>query len=379
MDFSLTETQRILQLAVGEFADRWCPPDVVRRHDEGDIYPVEIYNELAKAGWLGILYPPKYGGAGGSAMDAALVFEELCKRWIALGLVYHTAAIFPLCILYFGSEEQKRTHLRDIAEGRTRFAFGLTEPNSGSDASALATRARREGDEFVINGTKTFISGADVANRIGLVARTDPDVSKHRGLSMFLLDTALPGVQIQPIAKMGIHGLRTCQIFLDNVRVPATDVVGKVNEGWQIVLRTLEVERLSIGARCCGGCQAVIDEAVRYVSQREQFGQPIGKFQAVQQMIADMETGTQAARLLTYRLAWMIDNSLPCAREAAVVKVFASETYARVSTMGVQLLGGYGYTMDFPMQRHFRDSKIFEIGGGTSQIQRGIIAKSLGL
>lgn len=379
MDFQLSETQRILKQAVGDFADRLCPPDVVRVHDETDAYPHHIYAELAKAGWLGIVHPTEYGGGGGDAMDVALVFEELCRRWMALGLIYHTAAIFPLGIRYFGSEVQKRTHLRDIAEGRTRFAFALTEPDSGSDAAALRTRAVLDGDEYVVNGAKTFISGADVADRIGLVARTDPRVSKHRGLSMFLLDTRSTGVRIQSIPKLGIHGLHTCQIFLEDVRIPVTDVVGEVNDGWNIVLRTLEWERLSIGARCVGGCQAVIDDAIRYANQRMQFGTAIGKFQAIQHMIADMEIATQAARMLTYRLAWMIDRGKPCAREAAVVKVFASEAYARVANMGVQVLGGYGYTMDFAMQRHYRDAKIYEIGGGTSQIQRSIIAKSLGL
>lgn len=379
MDFELSETQRTLKQAVGDFSDRWCSPDVVRRHDEADAYPHDVYDELAKAGWLGIVYPIEYGGSGGDAMDVALIFEELCRRWMALGLIYHTAAIFPLGIRYFGSEEQKRTHLRDIAEGRTRFAFALTEPDSGSDAAALRTRAVRDGDEYVVNGAKTFISGADVANRVALVARTDPSVSKHRGLSMFLLDTRSTGVRIQPIPKLGIHGLRTCQIFLEDVRIPFTDVVGGVNDGWNVVLRTLEWERLSIGARCIGGCQAVIDDAIRYANQRKHFGTAIGEFQAIQHMIADMEIATQAARMLTYRLAWMIDQGKPCAREAAVVKVFASETYARIASIGVQVLGEYGYTMDFAMQRHYRDSKIYEIGGGTSQIQRGIIAKSLGL
>ena len=326
-----------------------------------------------------MLFPREYGGAQGSATDVAIVLEQICRHWMTLGLIYHTAAIFPLGIHYFGTEEQKRNHLPPIADGRMRFAFSLTEPNAGSDAASVSTLARRDGDEFVINGAKVFTSGADVADRIALVTRTETTGPRHRGLSVFLLDPRTPGVDIRRIPKVGLKGLSTCQVFLDNVRVPASTLLGKLNDGWTVVLRTLHMERLSIGARCTGGCQAVVDAAVRYASERQQFGQAIGKFQAIQHLVADMEILTEAARMLTYRLAWMIDSGLDCAREASVVKVFASEAYSKIAAMGMQVLGGYGYTMEYEMQRHYRDAKIYEIGGGTSQIQRNVIAKSLGL
>ncbi len=379
MDFELTETQQQLQRMVTAFMEKECPPALVRAHDESDEYPFAVYEKMAAAGWLGLALPTACGGAGGSATDLAVMFETVARHWMALAAIYHTAAVFPLCILHFGTAQQQDTYLRGIGAGRIRFAFGLTEPGAGSDAAAVKTTAVRQGDEFVLNGSKVFTSGADVAQRIAVVARTDPTLRGHKGLSVFLVDAATPGIEIRLIPKLGIKGLHTCQMFLDDVRVPSQDLLGEINHGWQVVMDTLEMERLSVGARCTGGCQAVLDAAVRYASELEQFGRVIGKFQAVQHMIADMEIAAQASRVLTMRLAWMIDSGLPCAREASVTKVYTAEAYNKVASMGIQVLGGYGYTMEYAMQRHFRDAKLYEIGGGTSQIQRMVIARSLGL
>lgn len=379
MDFALTETQRQIQDMVTAFMEKECPPELVRAHDESDKYPFEVYEKMAAAGWFGLALPASCGGTGGSATDLAVMFETIARHWMGLAAIYHTAAVFPMCILHFGNAAQQDTYLRGIGAGRLRFAFGLTEPGAGSDAAAVKTTAIRQGDDFVLNGGKVFTSGADVAHRIAVVARTDPTARGPKGLSVFLVDAKTPGIEIRPIPKLGIKGLSTCQMFLDNVHVPSRDLLGELDQGWQVVKDTLEMERLSVGARCTGGCQAVLDAAVRYACEREQFGQAIGKFQAVQHMIADMEIAAQASRVLTFRLAWMIDSGLPCAREASVTKVYTAEAYNKVASMGIQVLGGYGYTMEYPMQRHFRDAKLYEIGGGTSQIQRMVIAKSLGL
>jgi len=379
MTHELNETQMQLQRAIGKFADKWCPPERVRSSDEAKEYPFDVYDALAKDGWLGLLAPKEYGGAGGGAVDVALVLEEISKRWMALGLIYHTATIFPLGIQLFGDDRQKDVYLRGVASGKLRFAFSLTEPESGSDAFALTTTAKIAGDEFIINGAKIFTSGADVADRIALAVRTNPNNKRRDGVSLILLDAKSPGVTIRTIDKLGLHGISLCHIYLDDVHVPRNDLLGPLDRGWEVALRTLEWERLSIGARCTGGCQAVLDDAVAYASQRMQFGRLIGKFQAVQHMIADMEIATQSARALTYQLARKMDAGIATAHDAAIVKVYASEAYVRVARLGTQVFGGYGYTMEFPLQRHYRDSKIFEIGGGTSQIQRNIIAKGLGL
>lgn len=379
MDFALTDIQRQLQSMVTAFMEKECPPAVIRGYDEADRYPTEIYEKMAAAGWFGLPLPVAWGGAEGTAMDLALMFETIAKHWVALAAIYHTAAVFPLSILHSGTSEQHERYLRDMAEGKARFAFGLTEPGAGSDAGAVKTTAVRHGDEFVLNGAKVFTSGADVADWIILVVRTNVAMRGSSGLSVVLVDARAPGIRIRAIPKLGIKGLSTCEVFLDDVRVPVANLLGSADQGWKVVMQTLELERLSVAARCTGGCQAVLEDAVRYANERKQFGQHIGKFQAIQHIIADMEIAVQASRLLTYRLAWMIDKGLPCALEASVAKVYTAEAYNRVATMGVQVLGGYGYTMEYAMQRHFRDAKLYEIGGGTSQIQRGLIAKAIGL
>jgi alkylation response protein AidB-like acyl-CoA dehydrogenase len=266
--------------------------------------------------------------------------------------------------------------LPGIARGEITFAMGLTEPDVGSDLTHLATRARKDGDSYVVNGQKVFTTGADTADYIFLFVRTDATESASRGLSVLLVPRTTPGVTVRPLRKLSGQGTHTCEVFLEDVRVPLTALVGEENHGAKVIFSLLDVERIYVGAQACGIAQGAFDVAVRYANERKQFGKPIIEHQAVGHMIADMAYEIEMIRLLTWRAAWKIQSGIPCSVDASMVKIAGSEACTRVVSMAMQVLGGYSYTTDFPLERYWRETKLNEIAGGTNQIQRNIIAKS---
>jgi len=378
MDFDLSEQQIATRDALRSFLKKECPIEYVRRCDEEEVFPFELYQKLAAQGWLGIPIAEEYGGTGGSCFDLVLFLEEFANHFEAAANIYYTSIVIAAdAIGHFGSKEQKRELLPKLAKGELRFAFSLSEPNSGSDAASLRTRAIRDGDHFVVNGQKMFCSCAQVADYILLMARTDPDAPKHDGITMFLLDPKTPGVEVRRLKKLGLKPMDLNEIFLTDVRIPADRVIGEVNKGWRNVLKTLDYERCCLSGVNVGAAQSVLDKVLAYTQEREQFGQKIASFQLTRAKLADMEMEIDAARLLLYRSALLVDKGIPNNKESAIANLASSETYVRAALNGMRLMGGWGYLMEFDMQRHFRDSKLAEIGGGTSEILRIVISREM--
>ena len=380
MNFILTEEQEMFKKSVRKFMEKECPREYVRQHDEEEKFPSDLFQKMARMGWMGLPFPEKYGGSGWGVMELTLLLEELARAMRAAASAYFVTVIFGgESILNFGREDQKEAFLPRISRGEVQFALALTEPNSGSDAASLATSAVRQGDEYLINGSKIFISGAMEADWLIVVARTDKAASKHEGISIFLVGAKSPGIEIKKLRKLGVRAVGFNEIFLENVRVPQENILGTVNKGWQHIQTTLEMERIGIAAEALGNAQLILEDALQYAKERVQFGRPISKFQMIQQMLADMQTEVDAARLLTYRAAWMKAQGIACSKEASMAKLFASEVCMRCALHGMEILGGYGYTMEYDMQRYFRDAQANKIGGGTSEIQRLIIAREMGV
>lgn len=379
MDFDLTEQQTVSRDSLRALLKREVTPEYVRACDEEERFPTALYQALSKAGWLGLPIPEAYGGAGSNCMDLALFLEEMAYHFEAAANIYYTTVVIAAdALTHFGSEEQKQALLPKLARGELRFALSLSEPNSGSDAASLRTRAVLEGDHWVVNGQKMFCSCAQVADYILLMARTDLDVPKHQGITMFLLDAKTPGVDIRQLKKLGLKPMDLNEIFLTDVRIPKENVIGEVNRGWQNVLKTLDYERCCLSAVNVGAAQSAFDKAYAYTNEREQFGQKISQFQLSKAKLADMQMEIDAARMLLWRSAFLVDKGIPNPKESAMANLFSSESYVRTALNGMRLMGGWGYLMEYDMQRHFRDSKLAEIGGGTSEILRIVIARELG-
>ncbi len=381
MDFSFTQDQEDLRRHARNLLETVCPPDYVERCDRERRPPREAFDKLAEKGWLGLIIPTEYGGAGGSAVDLAILLEEIGRQSEELAMwVFRTMTYGGYAIVAHGTEEQKQRFLPKIAKGELSYCFGLTEPESGSDAAALTTRAEATGNStFVINGQKVFTSGMDISDYCLLVTRTSKQERKQQGITMFHVDTKLPGVEVRKIDTMGHRAIGTTQVFYNDVEVSADMVIGEVDDGWASVDACLWYERLCLSAARTGTAQAVFELALNYAKTREQFGRPIGKFQAISHKLADMNMMLEISRLLFYRFAWAMDEVEPTRHDAAILKLYTSEAYKAVSDMGLQIFGGYGYCMEYPMQRFYRDARLAVIGAGSSEIQRNIIARSLGL
>ncbi len=383
MDFSLSTEHRMLQESLQEFLKKECPMEKVRELDEKDAFPIEIFNKMKPLGLTKLNIPEEYGGMGRDILGAIIVLEELSKRYPALGWLYVMSAFYGgMNIGQNGNEEQKQQLLPKIAQGDILFSYALTEPNVGSDTAAVETTATKNKDGFKLTGTKTLITGADHADYILALTRTDPNVPKHKGLTMFIVDRKKQGLEITPLTKLGYKGSSACEVVFDEVELSAEDVLGGagcINNGWSELLATLDVEHLEVAACGVGLAQGAFDETIKYAKKREQFGQPIGRFQAIQHMLAEMATGIQTARLLLYYTTWLIEQNKPCSLESAMAKYYASEVAKQVSLQGMQIFGGYGYIMDYDIQRFVRDALVLPIGGGTSQILKNIIAGRLGL
>ena len=377
MDFELTDEQELARRTAREFAEGEIAP-VIARYDEAEEFPADLIAKLGSLGFLGALFPPEYGGAGLDYVAYALVVEELSRVDGSVGITMW--AHNSLCtnhIYSFGTEAQRERYVPPLARGEVLGAWGLTEPGSGSDAVAMRTRAVEAADAFVLDGTKAFITNGSVAGTAVVLAKTDPTAG-GRGVSAFILEKGMPGFRAgQRYKKLGLHASDTAELVLEGARVPKANLLGARNRGFQDTKKVLEGGRIAMAAMAVGLAQGALDQAVGYAKERQAFGQPIGAFQGIRAMLADLATEVEAARLLTLRAAYGKDQGRPVMREASMAKVFASEVAVRCATKAVQVHGGYGYTREFPAERFYRDAKLCEIGEGTSEVQRMVIARSL--
>jgi alkylation response protein AidB-like acyl-CoA dehydrogenase len=380
VDFSFTEEQVLLRDSVRKLMDRVATPDYVARVDREKAYPHELFQAWTQAGLFGLPFPEDLGGAGGSVLDLALVSEEIGRTSADLVMAYAGGLFCGLTVARKGSDAQKAKWIPAQIEGRIKFSIGISEPDAGSDVGAIRTNARKDGNDWVLNGHKVWQSGAGAKdNVICLYARTDMDVHYRQGMSLFLVDNNRPGISMKKLDMLGRYCMGTYEVTLDNVRVPDDQLIGGVNKGWDCLLSGLQTERITVAACDVGSAQGAVDLALDYAKERKQFGRPIGNFQSIAHMLADMQTEVEAARSLMYRAAWMVDAGRNAMNEINMAKLFASEVYVRVANLGMQIYGGNGYSMEYPMQRHYRDSRIATVVAGTSQIMRNMIAGGMGL
>jgi len=377
MNFQLTPEQQEVRALARDFAEREVAP-VIHHFDEAQEFPHEILAKLAGTGLMGALVPEEYGGAGLDYVSYALAVEELNRVDASVGITMW--AHNSLCtnhIALFGSPAQKAAYLPRLARGEALGAWGLTEPGSGSDAAAMRSRAVPDGDHFVLNGTKAFITNAGVAEVTVVMAVTDP-ARGNKGISAFILERGAPGFTAgKPYRKLGLHASNTAELHLDNVHVPATALCGQRDMGFVNTMQVLEGGRIAMAAMAVGIAQGALDEALKYMKQRSAFGRTLAEFNGLQGMIADIGTEVEAARLLTLRAAVLKDAGRPAKIAASMAKVFASEVAMKAATKALQIHGGAGYISEFPIERIFRDAKITEIGEGTSEVQRMVIARDI--
>jgi butyryl-CoA dehydrogenase len=377
MNFDLTEEQKLLKRTIRDFAEAQIAPGAAAR-DEAACFPTELIPKMAELGVFGIMIPQEYGGAGLDAVSAAIIVEELARVDAAVALI--VASHNSLCaghILDFGSAMQKQRYLPPLARGEKLGAWALTEPGSGSDAAAVKTRATLEGEHWVLHGEKQFTTQGSIAGVYVIMASTEPSQGK-KGISAFITERGTAGLRVGKVEnKLGVRASDTAAVQLEDVRVPKENLLGQLNGSFYDVLKVLQGGRIGIGAMAVGISQGALEESIKYARIRRQFGKPIAEFEAIQWMLADMATEIDAARLLVHRAAQLKDGGMPFMRAAAEAKLYAAETAMRATTKAIQIHGGYGYIKDYPVERYFRDAKICEIGEGTSEIQRMIIAKEL--
>lgn len=376
MDFQLTEEQRAIRDLAREFAQKEIAP-IAAQIDETGEFPYETVKKMGELGLMGIEIPEEYGGAGLDCVSYVLAVEEISKVCASHGVIMSVNnSLVCYGLNKFGTEEQKRKFLVPLASGKKLGAFSLTEPQSGSDAGNMRVRAVRDGDEYVINGRKSWITNGPAADYMILFASTQPEL-KHRGTAAFIVDTKLPGFELgKKEPKLGIRASATCEATYDNYRIPVSHRLGNEGDGFKIAMSILDAGRIGIAAQALGIAEAAYEASVAYSKERSAFGQKICEFQAIQWMLADMSTRIEAARLLTYNAALKKDSGARFTREAAMAKLFASETAMWVTTKAIQIHGGVGYSKELPLERYFRDAKITEIYEGTSEIQRIVIARA---
>jgi len=377
MDFEPTDDQTRIRRVAREFAEGELG-DKIAPYDERHEFPHAIVKKLGPLGFLGVLVPEAYGGAGLDHVSYALIVEELCRGDASVGITMW--AHNSLCanhIASFASEAQKRRYLPRLASGEVLGAWGLTEPGSGSDAAALRTRAELSGGEWILNGSKAFITNASVCGTAVIMARTGPEKGS-KGVSAFILEKGAPGFSAgSPYRKLGLHASDTAELILEDARVPAASLLGERGAGFAQAVQVLEGGRIAMAAMAVGIAQAAVDQSVKYMKQRTAFGRTLAEFNGLQGMIADLATEVEVARLLTLRAAYAKDAGRPAMHVAAMAKLFASETAMKAATQAVQIHGGAGYITEFPVERIFRDAKLTEIGEGTSEIQRLVIAREI--
>ena len=377
MEFQLSDEHRLVQSSVREWATTRLLP-LAAEMDRTGRYPPELLRELGEMGLMGVFIPEAHGGGGMDAVSYCIAIEEIARAEAALAAVVsvnNSLVCYP--ILGFGSDQQKRTYLTELARGRKLGCYCLTEPTAGSDAASLRTTARDAGDHWVLHGTKIFVTNGVEADVLIVYARAD-DAPGARGISAFIAEKGDPGLSVGKVEhKLGIRASSTCEIVLEDCRLPKDRLLGERGKGFHIALATLDGGRIGIASQAIGIGRAALEDAIAYAKERRQFGRPIAELQAIQWKVADMATRIEAARLLTYRAAWVRDQGRRHTQEAAMAKLYASETAMWAATQAVQIYGGYGYIQDYPVERHFRDAKITEIYEGTSEIQRIVIARAI--
>ena len=375
--YPLNEDEQLIMQTVRDFARERVAPRAAEI-DRTGAFPHDLVKQMGELGLMGVCLPEEYGGAGQSYVLFAMIVEELCKACASTGLIMDVN--ISLCaepILLFGGEEQKHRFLTPLATGEKLGALAITEPEAGSDAAGIKTTAARQGDSYILNGGKIFITNGGVADTYVCTAVTDRE-KRHKGITDFIVEKGMPGLSFgAPLHKMGINGSATTEVFFDNVRVPVANRLGEEGMGFKITMDTLDGGRVGIAAQAVGIAQSALDDALAYIEQRRQFGKKISEFQAIQFMVADMATEIEAARLLTLQAAALRDKNIPCARESAMAKLFAGDVAVKVATDALQLFGGYGYIKEYPAERHLRDAKITQIYEGTQQIQRMVIARTI--
>lgn len=379
MDFSLSKEQEMIRSMVREFAVNVIAPQAIAIDKEAK-FPEDIFKQMGELGLMGIPFPEEYGGAGGDTISYALAAEEIARVCGSTGLSYAAAVSLGATPIYlFGTEEQKRNYLTPLAKGYALGAFGLTEPNAGSDAGGTKTTAVKENDHYIISGEKCFITNASYAKTIIVTAVTGKNEKGRPVISAFIVPTDAKGITITDnYDKMGVRGSNTAEVVLDQVQVSESQVLGEPQKGFKQFLSTLDGGRISIGALGVGIAQASLDKSLQYAKERKQFGKSISSFQAIQFKLADMAMEIELARNMVLKAAWLKDQGKPFSKEAAYAKLFATETAVRAADQAIQIHGGYGYMREYEVERYLRDAKLLVIGEGTSEIQRVVIARQLG-
>ncbi|MCL0065809.1 acyl-CoA dehydrogenase [Dehalococcoidia bacterium] len=377
MDFSLTEDQRMLQQMVRDFALSELGP-VAAEIDESEQFPAENIKKMGELGLFGVTIAEEYGGSAGDSMHLQLVTEEIARVCGSTSTIYLASLSLSCYPIYeFGTEEQKRHFVAPLAGGEKLACFALTESGAGSDAAAMETTAVLQGDSYLVNGSKIFITNGAEADTILLFATTDKSL-RHRGIVALIVEKGMPGFSVgKEERKLGIRGSSTTELVFEDCRVPAQNRLGEEGQGFRIAMGAIDSSRITVAAQAVGIAQGALDASLGYAKERQQFGRPIADFQAIQWMLADMATTIDAARFLTYRAAYLKDQGLAFVKEAAMAKVFAAEAAMAATSKAIQIHGGYGYTKDYPVERYFRDAKITEIYEGTSEMQRMTVARHL--
>lgn len=378
-NFQYSEEQQIFRNTIRKYFEREVAP-YVEEAEETEVFPVEVLKKMGKDGYLCIRYPEEYGGLGADKITECIFREELSR--VSQGFATTWSAhshlgTYP--IFKYGTEKQKEKYLLPAIKGKKIAAFGLTEPNAGSDTKSMKTTATKKGDKYIIRGSKIFISNATIADFVIVAAYTKPELG-YKGISLFIVDTNSKGFHIaRKLKKEGIRSSETAELFFDDCEVPAENLIGETESNFSGLMSTLSEGRIGVAANCIGMAQAALEHATAYANERIQFGQPISNFQAINHKIADMHTEISAARLLVYQAAWMLDQGMKCDLEASMAKLFASEVAVKAAREAIQIHGGYGLMREYPVGRILRDALVYTIGEGTSEVQRNIIAKQLGL
>ena len=380
MNFDFTEEQEMLRESVIKLMARHAPPEAVRKWDRDRAFPEDLYQAWVEAGLFRLPFPVEVGGLGGDAVDLALVVYELSRVSTDLCMAYSGGVFCALNILRKGTPEQRAYWLPRLFDGRIKFVIGISEPDAGSDVGNIHTMAVRDGNQYIVNGQKLWTTAAGLKNSvICAYVKTDKTVHYRKGLTHILIDNDAPGVELRKLGMLGRRCVGTYEVFLRDTPVAADRVIGGEGAGWDCLMGGLQFERAVSAAGNCGGAQAVLDLAVKYAGERVQFGQPIGSFQAIGHMLADMQSELEAGKMLTWRAAWLAAQKRDALREITQAKLYTSEMYAKLANMGVQIMGGYGLNEEFDMQRYFRDSRSATIAAGTSQAQRNLLANLMGL
>ena len=378
MPYNLNEDQAAIREMVRDFALNEVEP-IAAEVDENSRFPMETFKKMAELGLMGVPFPEEYGGAGADYLSYAITVEEISRVCGSTGLSLAAHTSLGTAPIYdHASEEQRKKYVPDLASGKTFGAFGLTEPNAGSDAGGTQTTAVRDGDDYILNGSKIFITNANVASTFIITTLTDKDKGVHGGITAFIVESNTPGFKLgSKDEKLGTRGSDWAELYFEDCRVPAANIVGKEGEGFKFFMKTLDGGRISIGAMGLGIAQGSLDEALAYAQEREQFGKPLIKFGAIQEKLATMATEIEAARHLVYTAARLKIAKKPYSQQAAMAKLYASEVAVRAAREAVQIFGGNGFCREYPVERYFRDAKLCEIGEGSSEIQHIVIARNL--